>query len=964
MTAPGGVEVGRVSVRVVPDTSKFLKQAKRELADVAKQLKVQVAVELDTSKMTQDMQKAKKKADGKKATLGVEVDGDGVARETRRIRQIAQKLVGAIKMTVGLNVAGSVTRIKAEMKVIKKVVEGYKIKIPIEFVGISKWLGILGSVSAILLTLPHLIGAIGGAVNYVAGAFALLPALTAAAAFGIGALVVGMQGFFSAVSKAGDAAAFEEALKDLTPAARESARALAEFREPLSEIRKAVQESLFKGMADPLRELKGLLPPIKAGLEGSAAGIREMAKAWIQMATSQKSIKDTATIGSNVTKMFDEMRPAAANFGQAMRDITTVGSTFLPALGAAVSNVTGKFADWASKARETGRLEEIIQNFIDKTKQLGRVIADVVVGFRNIFNSMTGGEEFLDIIERITQSFREWSEAKGTQDTLARLANVMRTVADAAWELFSQVFKSAGAILKDLEPFLLTLARGISVVLVGAIRAVTPMLQGLARWLSENRAVMVPLVITIMAMVTAFKLAVTAANAILGLKRSIDALKAASSIIGEITGNVIGNLKKMIVAIARTTTAWLTAASQWLFAWGQIVASAIANSVKTAAAWITQAARSAAFTARYFAIMATQAVVNFVKMSAAAVAHGTRMAVVWIAQVIRMTVTTLAQLALVTAAWVANWVRMAAVSLAQAARMALAWLIAMAPIAIVVAAVVALAVLIITKWEQIASFLHGIWTWIKDIAISVWNAIGDLFTGLWEDITAGVSEAWNAIGDFFSNLWSDITSGLSDAGSAVSDWAAGLPGEIWNAIKGAASTVYEIGKWIIQGIVNGLKSAASAVWNFVKGICEDVWDGVMAFFGIGSPSRLMMQLGVWLNEGWVIGMKRNASDVSDQAQTISTSIRDAFTPIANIGSEWANSITAATPSALASVGKLMDATNHAADAEWRGQITAEQVQPLEDRVLSALATGLTVELDGKNVTKSVNHNNRMNIRRK
>lgn len=975
MTSPGGVEVGRVSVRVVPDTSKFLSEAKKELKALAKDLKVQVAVELETSKIKEELDKVKAQADHTKAKMAVEVDGDGVVRETRRIKNIAQKLVGAIKMTVGLNVPGSVAKIKAELKVIEKVVKGYELRVPIEFVGLTKWLGILGSISAILLTFPHLIGAIGGAVNVVGGLLATLPALLAGAAFGIGALVVGMQGFFSALGQAGDAAKFEEALKNLTPSAQSAARALAEFREPLKEIKQAVQESLFKGLAEPFSDLKVLLPPIKQGLVGSAAGIREMAKAWIQMATSQKSIDDTGVIASNVSKMFAEMKPAAASFGQALRDITVVGSTFLPALGEEVSKVTAKFAAWAQSARDSGRLEQIIQNAIDKIKQFGRILVDVKQGLENIFTSMSGGKEFLDIVESATESFRAWSELKSTQQTLKSLGEVLRTVAKAAWELFQQVFKSAGEILKDFLPFLMTLVRGIGAFLAGAIRAVTPMLKDLARWFSDNRAILVPLVLTIASLVTAFKLMVTAAKAVQTLSDSIKVLKSSASIIGTFADGVGSNMGKVASAIGSTSKKWFDAAGRWIAAWADVAVEAAKQAAATARVWIVESAKAAAAATK-----------NFVAMAASATANAIKIAAVWIAQMVRMVAATIAEFAIMLAAWIANWVRMAAVALAQAARVALAWLIAMGPIAIIAAAIIALVALIILNWDKIVAFLESVWNWIKDLAVTVWTAIADFFTGLWDSITGAIvtawnaigdffvnlwdtitgaiRTAWNAIGDFFSNLWNKITTGLSDAASAVWDWAKSVPGKIWDGIKAAGQAIFDAGKWIIKGIVNGLKAAAGAVWDFIKGICDDIWQGIKDFFGIGSPSRLMMKVGRWINEGWAIGLRSNADTVSTQAGKVSEGIRQAFAGIEGLGTEWADSIVNATPAALAAVSKLVDATNDQATMEWRGQLTSDDMRPLEERLLDAMATGVTIELDGRNVTKSVNKNNLSNMRRR
>jgi hypothetical protein len=944
--SPGGVEVGRVSIRVVPDTSKFREELKTQLDKAISGIKLKIPVGVDTSGVKAELEKIKKEADGKKAKLDVEVDGDGVVRETRRIKNLAQKLVGAIKMTVGLNVPGSVTRIKAEMKIIKNVVEGYKLRIPMEFVGLSKWLGILGAVSAILLTIPHLIGAIGGAVNVVGGLLATLPALAAAAAFGIGALVVGLHGFGSALSASGDPAKFEEALKKLTPAAQESARALAEFRQPLSDIRKAVQEALFKGMADSFLDLKGLLPPIKAGLVGSAAGIREMTKAWIAMATSQRSIEDTGTIGRNVSKMFDQMRPAAANFGQAMRDITVVGSTFLPRLGTAVSEITGKFAAWAEKARETGRLDQIIQNAIDKVKQLGRIVADVTVGFRNIFQSMSGGKDFLDILERITQNFREWSAAKDTQATLARLADVMRVVSQAAWELFSQVFKSAGAILKDLEPFLLTFARGLGGVVLGAVKAITPPLQAMARWLSENRAVMVPLILTIAAMVTAFKLAVTAANAIVALRDSILALKAASSIIGELTTNIVGNLKTMIGAIASTTAKMWAETGRWLTRWATVAAGATAEAARTSAAWIASASKSAAFTARYYAIMVADALKSWGKMTIAAVANAAKILAAWIASLARMVAVTVAQMAVTVAGWVASWVAMAAAAVANAIVIAGAWLLAMAPIALVIAAIIALVALIVLNWDTIKNATVTTWN-------AVWKFVSDVITWIvdkFSDIGDGIKAVIQWFVDMGNGMVTGIRRGL--------DWLRGIKDAILGFFKDAGSWLYNVGKSLVDGMKRGWQAAWPAFQKAAIDQGNSLVDNLKGLWGIHSPSRVMKGLGENLVQGLTIGLESQSRAVGDAARTLADTVTSGFgTPDLGIDASWSDGIVEGSVPALAALDRIKASVSDVS-ASWSAQLTTEDIKPMREEILDALGSGLVVEIDGQKVTKSVNRNNR------
>jgi phage-related protein len=990
MTSPGGMEVGRISIRVVPDTSKFRADLKRQLKQAIKGIDLRIPVKASVEGLREEIKKAEAEAAKSKAKMDVEVDGDGAVRETRRIRQFIQKTLGSIKTTLSLNLPASLAIVRAQMAIIQKRVQGYNIRVPMEVVGISKWLAILSAVAGLLLTIPHLIGAIGGAVAVVGGAFATLPALVAGAIASISAFAVGMNGVMDALSKAGDGEKFEEALKDLTPNAQAAARALAGMREPLSEIRKSVQQALFQDMAEPLSRLERLLPPIKRGLTGIASAQNVMIRNWLKMATSQESVRDTDTILQNVRRGFDNARNSLANFARGFKDFTVVGSSFLPGFGKSIDDVSKRFAEWTRNARETGEMQQWIQNAIDKLKQLGRITADIWVGFRNIFESLRGGEDFLDIVERLSQGFRDWSEAEETQKTLQSLARVMRVVIDAATELFGQVFRTAGEVFRELEPFLVTFAQTFATVVADALRAITPMLKDMARWLSENKAIMVPLAITIISLVTGFKLLATAARGVIAVKESFQALKAGATIIGEVGTKIGGSAKKISTALWESANSAATWVSTMTSKWREAAAQAVVHSAEVSKAWVKKTAQTAKETAVKWASAAADWIKTWAGAAKAAAVHAAKTAVAWITNIAKMVAATVAQMAVAVATWVANWVRMAATALAQAARIALAWLIAMGPIVLVIAAVVALVALIILNWDRIKNATKAAWDWVWNIIQTVVGWIVDRFTefvgwlrGIWDGLWKFVSDIIGQARDIVSGIVDKIIGILRGIGDIVGDvvgffediyngiigwfndlftWLGDLGKKILDAIGDLSSLLWDSGRQLVQGLWDGWESYFDDFRGAVVRDGNELVDNINGIFKIFSPSRVFRQIGEYLGMGLIIGMESQRAGVFRAGDEMAYAVLDGFGK-PQIEVDLLSGLKDAAPAALKGVKNFTDEASRIATAQWSANLGAEEITPLEDRVLAALASGLTVELDGQKVTKSVNKTNNKDRRR-
>lgn len=935
MAGPGGKSVGRVSVRVLPDTSKFAQELRTKLEKI--NAKIQVEAELDPEALKKKAKAAAKKASGEKIEFQADLDSDHLTREVKNAKQVAQKRTGEVKLTAGLDVKKSLVKIWKDIKLINAAAKAYEIKIPVDLITWGKLIGLAGLFAGTLNSIPTILGAIGGAVNVVGGMLAMLPALAAGAAAGIAVLVVGLRGMGKALS-ANDTESLNKALTNLAPSARESALALREFKKPLSEIKQATQQALFKGMADLFRKLKKMLPPIKSGMVGIAAGIRNMGSDWINFATTPSSIKDLGGIMQNIREGFDEARPSASSFGMALRDITVVGSSFLPALGDWVSRISLGFAEWASKARESGRLEEIIQNMIDKMKQLGRIISQTFTGFHNVFEALRGGRGSLDIIEGATSAFANWSALESTKTTLLSISRVLSEVARVAKDVFGTAWDQLSAAVQAAEPFLLELVRSIGGALKGALLVVGPMVKSLFQFFSDNKEVVAPIATAIIGLVTAFKLFSTVGGGIESVAKGLKGIWGAAKLVWDGLG-LIKQGAKFLWSFAGDVATW---ARVVIGHWVKVAASATANAIKTAAIWIGQTAKMAA--------------------------------------------KTIADLAVAVAAWVANWVRMAAVALAEAAQVALAWLIAMGPIALVIAAIVGLVALIILNWDTIWSWtkkiFQAIWDFIvfifntcKDAIITAFNAVIDFFKSipgwiadalstLWDVITWPFRKAWDWVVEQWNkavDLFTWVKNAVGDAIHKVWDVLSWPFKKAWDIMKG----IWDAVSGFFQGIVNSIKAVIEPVWDVLTWPFRKAWDIIKGIIDkIKGAIDAIGDAISWFGDV-VNSLFADQMDVAIAGFEVPMTFADPDVPtIPSIGFE---PYAGGSPVAGQTLSSASSASGRAARTLSKSFSALDKVRGTKDdfadKVAEALA-GWTFQIDRNGLAKLVNKANTMNARRK
>lgn len=165
------------------------------------------------------------------------------------------------------------------------------------------------------------------ALSLLAQAVVGLPALIAAVAIPIAAVVLGLDGL------------------------KEAAKVL----EPQFKSLKANMSATFKDLFTPLMAQLGVVfPVLNAALPKVAKGLADMAQGAINAITSTQGLKDTNNIISNVGEMLTRMSPGIESFANALTKLTSVGSDHLDGLADWFNKLGDRFNNWVTENSKPG----------------------------------------------------------------------------------------------------------------------------------------------------------------------------------------------------------------------------------------------------------------------------------------------------------------------------------------------------------------------------------------------------------------------------------------------------------------------------------------------------------------------------------------------------------------------------------------------------------------------------------
>ncbi len=885
--------LGKMSIRVFPDTSKFKADLKKDLAALKGQLKTAVDVEAHVDQASLVQTKARLAGIAKDFKTHVTVDAQtrkasaalGVLTRPRtaEVRVVLQGL-DAAKAGLASLAGGNVASVGF----------GHAKEVASNFDRIAVSAGAAATkIAAMSAAMSAMVGnaaMVAVSMAQISGAGLALPGIMSGFLVGLASSADGLQNILLALNEVvGKSGYFEDAFRGMRFDHNNDFWSTAK-----AGLNDLVQNGVLPFMDEyvKLGKITGVFwSEFFRGMSNGIVAVGGMVQLF-------KPLHDSFAIAAE----------GAAPFTEAMFRLGAVGGEYLPRMAAAFTEVSNAFLSWVTQAQETGRINEIIDRGITNAKLFGGILVDVAgiingvakaaeaagggglqglaaafdainkavngplmqgalttvfegafAGMKNLtpgLSSLAGAFEQLAptisrsmekagavvsiLLDGIAQALRNPAIADGVNkmfDGLVKAAIELAPAFSAAAPAVGALLGAIGEILPIMAPLVTQIVQGLAPAFADFKQSLAPVVEVLAKGLSEALKIILPVVADVVKALAEFmrnnpQLAATILAVVGALAPLAPIIGTVVSIVGTIA-SVIGAILPVIGAVAGVL-AGLSAP----------VLAVVAGIGLLVAAFVTALASSEPF--RNSLAQIFQGLVTMVQPIIAAVIP----VLVQIGQAFIGMVTTVigALVPLVTtiveiAAQIVSFLAPIVAFLIQTFSPAFEFIgKTVSDIFGFIGKVIADAVNIITGILNVfLSALRGDWE-------GAWNGLLNVLKGILDFIVSTITGAFDVVMHIFENL----------AKMLVDIWT-----NLWNGIGD-----FVVGAW--NGITKAIGDGVGSAVEFVKSMPGKIKDG------LGNLGGMLVDSGKALIGGFIDGIKSMLSGAKDAVGGVLKAIGDFF----------------------------------------------------------------------------------------
>ena len=837
-------QVGRLSVRVLPDTTKFKEDLRKALTRIEKTARaaVQVRPELDKSSLAN----VKRQLSDLDATVRVAADLAAGAKE--RIEDKLDDLDAEATVNADADTGAASAKIAAVSR---------PRFVPIHLTVAKSSLAKVGAAIATMSGAKNLTRLASNIGDVLSNASSIVPAM-ARAGTAIGALgsisLVGASNILSvgssltaifpaALALPGIFAGFAAGTGVMIAALKDTSTVLADLGPRFSALQDTISENFWAKAEAPIRRMvDNLLPTLSSGLGEIATQLGGTFTAIADALGSDLGVGQIGRILERTAQSIDIAGDGIGTFTSSLLTLANVGSNYLPVLARWFNDVAYSFEAWLDKAVETGDIFDWIDAGVQGLKDLGRVIsgaAGVMGGFARAAKE-AGGATLGSLADGL-HSLSDTVNSPSFQDGLVGVFLASREAMDNMMPGFESIAAGIESMLPTIEKVLPTIGDIAGTMMDGFGEAMkSPALQGGIEAFFEG----------VLAAAEALAPVMPVVADVLG--RALDAGGKLAETIGDVLGAAVENFGPALGDVLDIAGDLIPVLGDWLVGAIEAVGPVIGDVIGAISDWVAENPELGA------TIGIVAGAIGGLIAAAAPVVSA-------LLPVIASIVTFVTSAGGVAAIG-------GAISAAAGAIAAVA-----GPVALVVGILGAIVGALIYAWNEsdtfkqkvgelfqaIKDFAQPILDFITDTVIPVLEQVFEsvkqafetimdslvpmiekvveIITVIFEKLTPFVEFIMDVLGPVFQFLGDVVSSAFEFIGEVIArvidtitaildvflnilrgDWPA-----VWESVKGVVSAVWELIKTIIGG-------AIEFVWNVIKAgldLIKGIWDAIRTAIG-------------------------------------------------------------------------------------------------------------------------------------
>lgn len=409
--SPGGKSVGRVSIRVVPDTSKLRADLKKALERIERSEFLHIKPEItqkDQTKFRHQVRQMVKQASQNKVNIPVAANTTAAAAA---LRYVSRPRIVPLHVRVSRTSLATASALIARLSG-ARVAADWVERLGRSIANLDKNLPRMGfAISSITSLVAVLLSTISGLVGIGAGLTAMLPALLV------------LPGLFAGLITS--AAILVVALSD----ARSQ---LAELGPSMTELRDIIREGFWSQARQPILDLvNNLMPQLRTAFRETATGIGTFIGGLARSFEKELGGGRFERIFAGMRRSFEILTTGTDAFAGAMVSLFLVAAEYVPRLSQWFVDMANRFDKWLKTTAEDGRLSMWIDEAIVAMNDLWRATTAtgrVLQGIWRAAEAAGGGglAGFADSLERMADAING-APAQKAMTALFRGAKVATT---------------------------------------------------------------------------------------------------------------------------------------------------------------------------------------------------------------------------------------------------------------------------------------------------------------------------------------------------------------------------------------------------------------------------------------------------------------------------------------------------------------------------------------------------------